>query len=559
MRQDFAKRQRGAVLLAMLAVVMLGSSWYLVSQLNAESGAASAARKNKNAEVLQKAKLALIGYVAQRTSLASENNPGRLPCPEAAAYFGDPAQEGIAAGNCTLPKVGRLPWRTLGLDKLVDAAGEPLWYVVSPGWAFTSGNTNINSNTLGQLTVDGTANDAVALIIAPGPAFSVPGATGCGAWNQTRPTSGTPNWQNYLECENATWPTPDASFVTTGPSGSFNDQVVRVTVADIMPAIEAAIANRIEREVVPVLKSVYADATWGTSSTNPAFPFAAPFSNPGTSNYEGASGTLAGLLPVTSVSCTGDPRCSTSFVAWNQAITPSVTNTGGSGTLLSGTTCNFVSSTQARCLGTYNAASPVELTMTARAGNVAMAFRQLNASQVTADYLRAGWNLITASASGSFVSDGSANINATATFPNLAGSPDINFRITMNIGMLADHPIIDSSNPTHGWFMRNEWYRLLYYAIAPNHAPGGSLSCSSTGTITCLQVINLTDPTKQRALLALAGRSLSALSQTREGAAASALQNYLDSAENRNLDLIFVQSPVNRSFNDRFISISKNP
>jgi len=35
--------------------------------------------------------------------------------------------------------------------------------------------------------------------------------------------------------------------------------------------------------------------------------------------------------------------------------------------------------------------------------------------------------------------------------------------------------------------------------------------------------------------------------------------NYLDSAENRNLDSIFVQSPVSRSFNDRFISVSKNP
>jgi len=69
-------------------------------------------------------------------------------------------------------------------------------------------------------------------------------------------------------------------------------------------------------------------------------------------------------------------------------------------------------------------------------------------------------------------------------------------------------------------------------------------------------VTNLTDATKQRAILALAGRSLISLSQTRPS---GALVNYLDSAENRNLDSIFVQSPVGGTFNDRFVSVSKNP
>ena len=102
--------------------------------------------------------------------------------------------------------------------------------------------------------------------------------------------------------------------------------------------------------------------------------------------------------------------------------------------------------------------------------------------------------------------------------------------------------------------MRNEWYRLLYYAVAPNHAPGGSLSCTTGGT--CLQVANLTDATKQRAVLVLAGRPLDLLAQSRP---TGSLQDYLDSAENRNGDSIFTQSNVGRSFNDRFISLSKNP
>ena len=169
--------QRGFALIAIVSLLVLMSAYLLVKQLNAST---TADKSNHNAKVLNRAKQALIGYVAQHTALASEDNPGRLPCPEAAANYGDPAQEGIAAPFCTLPAVGRLPWRTLGLDKLVDAALEPLWYVVSPGWALPSSGATltINSNTTGQLTIDGVANDAVALIIAPGAAFTVQAAAG---------------------------------------------------------------------------------------------------------------------------------------------------------------------------------------------------------------------------------------------------------------------------------------------------------------------------------------------------------------------------------------------
>ena len=75
------KRERGAALLAMLAVIMLAASWFLVSQLNAESGGIDAARKNRNAVVLTRAKQALIGYVAHQAAVSGENNPGAFPPP----------------------------------------------------------------------------------------------------------------------------------------------------------------------------------------------------------------------------------------------------------------------------------------------------------------------------------------------------------------------------------------------------------------------------------------------------------------------------------------------
>ncbi|MDX1376011.1 MAG: hypothetical protein R3357_10635, partial [Burkholderiales bacterium] len=124
-------RQSGVALIVMVTIIALGATWLFVT---AYTNAASrdALSRQDNARVLAEAKYALAGWMIRQAVEAGENNPGRLPCPEAAGYIGT-ANEGIAAGNCTLPAVGRLPWRTLGLPKLRDASGEPLWYVVSPG------------------------------------------------------------------------------------------------------------------------------------------------------------------------------------------------------------------------------------------------------------------------------------------------------------------------------------------------------------------------------------------------------------------------------------------
>jgi hypothetical protein len=81
----------------------------------------------------------------------------------------------------------------------------------------------------------------------------------------------------------------------------------------------------------------------------------------------------------------------------------------------------------------------------------------------------------------------------------------------------------------------------------------GNLICR----VRSLQVANLpiaADQAKQRALLVLMGKRVGA--QTRPSAN---LADYLESAENRNLDGVFEQLKVGVLSNDRFISISKNP
>ena len=549
--------QRGIALLVMLILVTLGGSWFAVTRLAARANFV-AANRTGNAEALQRARQALIGWVARNAAQAGENNPGRLPCPEAAGYAGDPSQEGIAAGSCTLPKVGRLPWRTLGLDKLRDSAGEPLWYVVSPGWAFTSGTLTINSNTQGQLTVDGQPNAAVALIIAPGPAMIVQAAPGCTARPQTRnPPSPSMDARDYIECSN----TATSTFASTGPATSFNDQVLMVTNADLLPAIEAAVAHRIEREVVPQLRSVYAGAEWGLTSNNPVFPFAAPFADPQTASFQGMAGVFQGLLPFTAKQgCTPptEPRCSTTFVAWNTAVVPTLVQTGGGGTLLN-VDCTVTAST-AQCLGVHTGSLQVQMSVSAR--NAAMALRRIDSAQTVIEYGHGAYDASSAGiATGVFTGDGSAAINVSGFLPDL-GAPAAQYRVTANIGVLADHALLDPNNSTTGWFVRNKWYQLAYYALSPSHAASGTAPRSCTASpLTCLSVANVTPSDRQRAILILAGRSLPG--QVRPSGSIADFLEFGNAASpaafERQPVSIAIAPALKKPFNDRVVVVDANP
>jgi hypothetical protein len=447
----------------------------------------------------------------------------------------------------------------------------------------------INSNTTGQLTVDGVANDAVALIIAPGAAFTVQAAAGCAARSQTHPTAaGTLDLRNYLECENATSPA-DANFVTTGPSTSFNDQVLRVTTADLLPEIEAAIAVRIQREIVPALKTVYADPKWGSgiSAANPLFPYPAPFVNPSTSNFQGAAVTFAapqGLLPFNQTQgcdlppMTTDVRCTKTLTAWaspSPAPPPDVTKIGGYGYFQT-KTCSWQSGGNvAFCQGEYheevgNEDKPgMVISMTATINNVAMGLRVLDTTKATIEAENnepggAPLTTITPSISAIMNSNGSVTITFSGTLPNIdvKGWDSIAiYRIRLERSIIGDHPLLDAmtvGTGSTGWFVRNEWYRLLYYAPAPGHTAAAlpTPSCTSGGT--CLSVANVSPANKQRAILILAGRSLT----NPAGRPNGTLADYLEFG-NADLNAAFEQRRVSRAinapFNDRVVVLDENP
>jgi hypothetical protein len=598
-------------MLALVALLVMGSLYWLMSGL-AQPANRTALKRAQNAKVLLDAKTALIGYVATQTATAGQNDPGSLPCPEAPAYVGDPTQEGIAAGNCTLPAVGRLPWRTLGINKPLDAAAEPLWYVVSPGWAKPNSTTNtvINSNTLGQITVDGI--EAVAVIIAPGERLNIPASANCVARNQARSVpSPAIDFRDYLDCHNAT--PADLIFTSSDPVGPFNDQVLTVTTVEILPVIEAAVASRFERELAPLIHSAYTNADG--NNPNPAWnitwavlPFAANFGNPTTASYKGATGTYRGLLPFvrtykacsctpagscecSPTACTAGPAdCDSAFIVF-QAPNPTM-----SGSNIFGSNCTIPvtapPSTQITC--TYYIRQPLlgggvnhpftlsNITLSQVGGSL----KTFQPEAPMPGVIPSGRTL-----KGFVNADGSATITLTGNVDSSTLSAgflpiiqnllcSISGLLSLTLGckqgtltipntILVDHPIIDASNMQYGWFARNQWHQVSYYAVAREIAPDGSAACVSPAVNSpsdCLTVkyshTDLGDD-RNRGLIVIAGRRLN-------GQAARPNANLADWFEGENADFSSAQAArtyttrepglgINRTFNDRIAVIDRNP
>jgi type II secretory pathway pseudopilin PulG len=187
--------QRGSVLLLVLLLVLgLACAWLAL----AWPPATHAARDAVTERALAQAREALIAYAVDRP-ITSTVGPGYLPCP-------DLDNDGWAESTCgsldgasgQAARLGRLPWKTLGLPDLRDGAGERLWYAVSTKYkgllncAASAGCLDMTpGQALGTLTLrapsgsvvhDGrAASGAVALVIAPGAPLERLHADGAGS------------------------------------------------------------------------------------------------------------------------------------------------------------------------------------------------------------------------------------------------------------------------------------------------------------------------------------------------------------------------------------------
>jgi hypothetical protein len=486
--------QRGYAALVVLTVLVLGVVWYTVGSAPTVTSGAKGRADSSTAIALKNAKQALLAYVAANAANQSELYPGRLPCPEKLSRGGTTA-EGQAAEltDATCDAVGRLPWKTLGVDQIRDGYGEPVWYAVAAStWAYsTVGNPlTINPGLGNQLNYDGAASSVVAVIISPGRPITTTGAGtppgGCAAVNQQVATRNSAlAVANFLECGNAT-----GNYVSTGPT-SFdttrnvlvewsNDRSVSITAGEVMVAIAGAIADRMQRQVAPALANWDAielaangkswNNTWGISF----LPFASNFDvAPATNNFCGNGATREGMLPVASKTSGG---CSTDWPV------PTVTSLLG----LASPSCTS-NATNVTCSFNRIFATLGQVTLTSTASHIGSSFRgTISASDVV---VSAGG---TKSVSMAVTGTDQATITVTTSWPLISNL--ITWLLTglapatITIPHVADAAVLSNANLT--WYTNNGWHKYTYYQVAPGSTVGASPTCPTT-TSTCLTVNGL--------------------------------------------------------------------
>lgn len=169
-------RQRGAALMVFSIIFVLAALAYLLSSLGPELG--EARRERQTHDALAQARDALIGYALKyREDQMADGQPDRvygyLPLPDLGTSRNNNAScanEGCAAANfggngLNTTVIGRLPWRTLGLEPLRDGNAECLWYIVSGSHQNQQRVTPMNWDVLGHLDVV-VANGGAALAAA---------------------------------------------------------------------------------------------------------------------------------------------------------------------------------------------------------------------------------------------------------------------------------------------------------------------------------------------------------------------------------------------------------
>jgi len=496
------RRQRGLMVVALLAIVLLIGSYFMLTSFN--HAAVRVERNRATNEALAQAKAALIAYAA-----ADANRPGELPCPDINDDGKLVIGEDIVGSACA-SLTGRLPWITLGLPDLRDDAGERLWYSLSNDF-HANGAVPLNSDTAFRpgnvsLSLTGTtpATNLVAVVFSPGTALQrsdgVSQARGCtvGADCDATlkctavPATNTPkcNPRNFLDIANGE-DNADANRIFTAATRSetFNDSVMPVFSDDIMWLVE----RRAARELAQHLRDHY-DA-WQASAvvagTEKGFyPYAVPFGDPSTAAV-GTNGTLSGMLPL-----------ATTPLTWSNA------SLGCSGNGTATLDCNsLVVCIFGVCIPTFSAQIDNVATRfvdppTAANVNVILGVALGGSASWTMDKTNRRLNF----SYGGFLVAGTAQIQVAAP--------------------------ATSSWVATSWLTDNNWHQNAYYALSQGYAidTTGTKACGAGPLSPCVTIANTTAPTNDKqAVIVMTGRALGSAAQaTRPLAAPAALAQLLE-------------------------------
>jgi hypothetical protein len=344
--------QRGAIAAALALLLLLFVAATVASALAAREGLPK--RDDITANALARAKEALLAYASARP-VDEIVGPGYLPCP-------DLDDDGWAESICgslngetgQAQRLGRLPWKTLGLPDLRDAHGERLWYAVSSkhkgllNCAASSGCVDMGPEAaIGTITVrdaagnvlhDGTSSSpyapgiggAVAVVLSPGAPLRRWGGNDqrrtcesgtCNTLGQcmTQPASLTPKChpENYLDRSPgpAFFDEDNARFIDRNDAAGrdlnrdgfiqgpvvdhqgvtwVNDRVLAISYDDLMPRV----MRRVAAEVTACLQG-YGALPPNTGRTPWATPACRARSSEAGKRWSDAEGVLFGRIPDT--------------------------------------------------------------------------------------------------------------------------------------------------------------------------------------------------------------------------------------------------------------------
>lgn len=275
-------KQKGAALIVFALIIGLAATAFFISQLD---GARIKIERDKKTSVsLAIAKQALIGWSISSGSDVGTARPGELPCPDndSPGAFG----YGEADGSCVAGKVGRLPWKTLGVEELTDGYGEHLWYAIDGNFrkrfgASPTTNRPINSDTKASLQifasngvtlVTGAGFEAASIIFSAGQLLNGKSRSSNIAVCTATGTSVAENRcaSNYLDTQNGRNNALNSGpFIRGVMNDSFNDQLIYVTAPELIKVVE----KRVGRELKTILQSYY--------TTNGYYPYPAAYNSAG--------------------------------------------------------------------------------------------------------------------------------------------------------------------------------------------------------------------------------------------------------------------------------------
>ena len=285
------KQQRGYLLLALLLVVVLAGSSFVLGTFGNRQTAFVESQKEIHRQ-MEIAKSNLLAYAANSATLyADARGPGFFPCPDAnndgqpetTCNCPDSNADGVFDTTCTsdAPIIGRLPeyqdfsGKNFDFNDYYSGLDQQFWLVVGPRYIYHSSTTskrrsnartyskspsNYNSTASSYwLNLDGTTK-YVALIVAPGEALDTQDRS-------TNPLS----YSEYLDGQNGSNGFNFYSTYTSDPS-AFNDQILGITLDEYMVAVGTAVATRIKTylDQYRVSNGSYPPDNGGSSDYNPS-------------------------------------------------------------------------------------------------------------------------------------------------------------------------------------------------------------------------------------------------------------------------------------------------